>query len=167
MTKIKAFNDMNIPDSILNLFYEYIKKDCYYGEYQSVEIPSSMAAIKDKKEKLLYMWLLENGAEYGEIVVVFYNNPDYRKSQKNGVFYDPKIMDLERRELYGSIENIVGFCTNSDRMIKEKLDQFFQKQDNKIIKKEDFFEAIKNMANSIDFNEKLKDYMDGKKISLE
>lgn len=89
---VKAYNDLDLPDSLLPVFYGYIKEDCYYGEYQSVEIPDSRSKVKESKDSLLFFWLIENGADYGEMVVIFYNNPSWRQEvpeNLNHLVYTP------------------------------------------------------------------------------
>lgn len=143
---IKAYNDLDLPDSLLPVFYNHLEEDCYVEKYQTIIIPDSREGIKSSQSALLFFWLLENGADYGDSVVILYNNPDWRKKNLNGLFYEPSEMDAERKELYAFIENTVGYCTGADRAIKQKLDQFFQKQDNQKVDIQKIISNLKAIA---------------------
>lgn len=171
---IKKFNDLDVPDSILKLFYQAAKTEEKIGQYISILMPESLDKIKSSDLKNLFMWLLENDVNFSEEVFIYYNNPEFRKNHPNGIFYEALDMPADRKELYGAIENIVGYCTGPDRRIKEKLDLFFQNQDSKQISIEmvikELTPVILRAAANIHFKQEIKsaifDYFQDKKIIL-
>lgn len=74
-TNIKAFNDKDFDSSTKISFYDYMEGGP--GQFVGVYIPEKENWEQHLKcYNTLFEWLLNAGAEYGETVVVYCNNPD-------------------------------------------------------------------------------------------
>lgn len=71
-TNYKVFDSCDLPMTIFELFSEYIQKgddDVPNGSYVKRNMP--MEGLNEVS--LCDMWFMDNGAEHGETILVFYS----------------------------------------------------------------------------------------------